>query len=131
MPTATWLRPSGPVIFSRGVCRHEISQCVQLTLPEDAVLLDPRCSHMHLLGLQPAAIHSAVSRASHEPGVLKYTEVLRYRWSGHIERVCQLAHGRLANREPRQDGSASRVAQRRKGQVKSIFNRNHLVTILL
>src|SRR5579872_1467460 len=71
-------------------------------------LLQPR-------GLQPARSALGVAAAADQAGLLQHVEVLGHRRAGHGERLCQFAHRRLAERQPRQDRPAGGVGERRKG----------------
>jgi len=100
---------------------------VELLLPEPAVAVDPGGRLAHRARDEAAAPAAALAAALEQAGALQHAQVLGDRRQGHAERVGQLADGRLAGPQPRQDGAPRRVREGREGIAQDRFMVNHMV----
>jgi len=83
---------------------------------------------LHGAGLQAAAPHAPSLRAREQPGALEDAKVLVHARERDTERPGELADGRFAYRQLRQDGAPRRVGEGREYRIElgsSMFN--HMV----
>ena len=69
---------------------------VELPLPEAPVLAEPAVRGAQRLRSEPAPAHAALLALLDKAGAREHAEMLRHRGEGHVERLGELADGRVA-----------------------------------
>lgn len=91
------------------------------------VSFNPFRSAFHRLGDQPAAVDSSVFTPLNQLGALKDTQVFRDGGKRHVVRGGEIADGRFALREAREDAAARGVGKRGKSVIERRLIVNHMV----
>jgi hypothetical protein len=100
---------------------------VELLLPEAAVAVDPSGRLAHRAREEAAPSPAALAATLEQAGALQHPQVFGDRWQGDSERLSELAHGRIAGPQPRQDGAPRRVREGGEGVAQDGFMVNHMV----
>src|SRR6185312_7289425 len=97
-------------LYFRHLGQDGVEAAVAL-LDASPVALDPRVHQVQGLNLQPHRPGLRPSRPADEPGVLEHPQVLVDGLQRHLVRLGQLAHGRVALREPRHHVTPGRIRE--------------------
>jgi hypothetical protein len=104
-----------------------LSQRVELSFPELPVFFNPFRSAFYRLADQPAAVDASVFTPLNQLGAFEHTQVFRDGGKRHVIRGGEIADGRFASCEPRQDAAARGIGKRRKGVIECQLIVNHMV----
>src|SRR5579871_4838566 len=85
---------------------------VKAGFPDGALLGEPALGPLHGARHQAARADAAMLLRSDEASGLQHTDVFHQAWQRHVERLGELADGRLALREPRKDRAPRRIGER-------------------
>jgi hypothetical protein len=94
-------------------------EAVELVLPELSIRVEPCRRVAHRVGREAHAAHSPVAPPLHQPRPLEHDEVLADRGERHREGARQLADGRIATGESRDDRSTGRVGEGAEDEVEA------------
>ena len=108
-------------------CLEVLRQLIQLELPELPIAFDPHRCVSHWRGHERRPARAPFAPDPSQPCALQYPNVLGHGRERHVELGRQLADGPVAGRESRQDRSARRIRERRKGAVEDGLMVNHVV----
>jgi hypothetical protein len=84
---------------------------LQAFAPEAAMEFEPICYFAKTRRIEPAGAKRAVALLGKEPRSLENPQVPRYGGQRNIEWLCELADGRLAARQTREDRAPRRVGE--------------------
>src|SRR5215204_325766 len=90
-----------------------VAETIEGALPEAAIAGEPVGGRLEGVALQPRRSQLRAAPPCDQAGALEHLQMLGDRLHGDGERLRQLVHGRLALREPRQDGAPRRIGQGR------------------
>src|SRR5262249_15656829 len=105
-------------------CPQIVTKAIQPLLPKPAILLKPGIGFFERPHVDATGAHLRVAGARNETRALQYFQVLRNRRQRHVERLRELQHRSLAEREPRKDCAPRGVGQCREGGTQAV--RGHL-----
>src|SRR5262245_61567 len=111
---------TGTILLLLGELTQVRVEAVEALLPEAPVEGRPVGDVLEGRRLQPARTPLRLAAAGDQSGALEHLQVLRDRRHAHVERLGELGDGRLARREPRENGAARRVRERRKRRAELI-----------
>jgi hypothetical protein len=90
-------------------------------------VVDPGGGGFHGLGVQAAAVDTAIDFAAEEAGGFKDAEMLGDGGEGHIERLGEGLDGGFAAGEAGEDGAAGGIGQGREGGVEGVCGGGRIV----
>src|ERR1035438_4817099 len=90
-----------------------IVEAIEPLLPEPAVFAEPVVNRLEPRRLKPAGPPLRIARARDQPGMLEHLEMLGDGGPAHLERLGEVAHRGLAQREPGEDRAPRRGGRRR------------------
>ncbi len=95
-------------------------QPIERAFPKLAILLDPRSGLLQRPGLKFHFVHTAITPASKQSGVLEDTEMLGDGWERHGMRLGKVSDSLRAAGQMGEDPSARRVGQGGKSSVQCL-----------
>ena len=99
-------------------------EALEARLEQRAVVLQPAGGVGQRLGLEPAGAALGVAAARDQAGALQHLEMLGDRGLAHRERLGELVHRGLAQRQPGEDRPARRVGKSGEGGVELMDSRH-------